>query len=215
MILTTILLLLIFIILLILFVISLSYNYQFVIKYQEFISTEIFLGNKLINFRYKKSKNTQKNFIKILNYKKEIKKENKNKDKNQEKIQKKIEKAKKDKDENDNKFKFSLINKKNLVHILKFILKIYKEIKPDLIKIDLNISLSDPYYNGLIMANYYSIKNAYPNFPVSVSTYWDQEVVEGKAEIKGQIKPILILFLILKFIFSPQTLKIIWQYRKD
>ena len=213
MILTTILLLLIFIILLILFLISLAYNYQFVIKYQEFISTEIFLGNKIINFRYKKDKNIQESFIKILNYKKEIKKENKNKykDKNKEKIKK----AKKDKDENDNKFKFSLINKKNLVHILKFILKIYKEIKPDLIKIDLNISLADPYYNGLIMANYYSIKKVYPNFPVSVSTYWDQEVVEGKAEIKGQIKPIVILFLILKFIFSPLTLKIIWQYRKD
>ena len=157
-------------------------------KYEGKLTTEIYIGNKLINYYY------------IKDEKKEIIKPKVNKTK--------IKKGK-------FSFPFQLITKANLLHILKFLLKLYNELKPDSIKVDLTIALSDPYYNGLILANYYSMKRVYPNLPVSISTCWDREVIEGQGKIKGKIKPIVIIFLALKFILSPQTLKILWQNWKN
>jgi len=206
--------LLIFIILLILLVISLSYHYNFILNYEQNFSTEIYFGNKLINFKYIKKKNKQISYIKFLGYEKEIIK-NKKSSKKEEIIKKNVEKADKEKKKSKSSFPFKLINKTNIIHVFKFLFKIYKEIKPDSINIDLAIAFSDPYYNGLILANYYSLKGVYPKFPVSITTYWDREVIEGRGEIKGKIKPIVILFLIFSFVFSFNTLKMFWQYRKN
>lgn len=205
---------LIFIIFIILFVISLSYNYVFTFNYEKSLSTEIYFGNNLINIKYIKKKDKKISYIKFLGYEKEIIKNNE-KRKKEEIIKEKIEKTDKEKKKSESSFPFKLINKKNIKHIFKFLYKIFKEIKPDSINIDLAIAFSDPYYNGLILANYYSLKGIYPNLPVSIATYWDREVIEGQGEIKGKIKPIVILLLIFRFIFSIRTLKMFWQYRKN
>ncbi|MGM0436642.1 MAG: hypothetical protein ACQEQD_00065 [Bacillota bacterium] len=204
---------LIFIIFIILFVISLSYHYVFTFNYEKYLSTKIYFGNNLINIKYIKKKDKKISYIKFLGYEKEITK-NKEKRKKEEIIKEKIGKTDNKKKKSESSFPFKLINKKNIKHIFKFLYKIYKEIKPDSINIDLAIALSDPYYNGLILANYYSLKGIYPNFPVSINTYWDREVIKGQGKIKGKIKPIVILYFIFSFVFSIKTLKMFWQYRK-
>ena len=193
--------------------ISLSYNYNFILNYKNSLSTEFYFGNNLINFKYIKKKNKKISYIKFLGYEKEITK-NKEIKKKEEIIKEKIEKVDKEKKKSKSSFPFKLVNKTNIKHIFKFLFKLYKEIKPDSINIDLAIAFSDPYYNGLFLANYYSLKGIYPKLPVSITTYWDREVIEGRGKIKGKIKPIVILYFIFSFVFSIKTLKMFWQYRK-
>ena len=111
-------------------------------------------------------------------------------------------------------FPYKLINKKNINHILQFLIKFYKFIKPNSISLNLILGFSDPYYNGLILAYYSSLKGAYKNLPINITVNWQKEVSKGQGKISGKFVPISILFSILFFIFSPQTLKILWQYYK-
>lgn len=214
MILVAIFWILIFIIFIILFVISLSYNYNLIIDYNDSFSTEFYFGNKLINFRYLKNKNIQKSFIKFLSFEKEITKDDTVQEDIDEIIDEKVDKTKKEKKKTKSSFPIKLINIENLKHVFNFLYKLYKELKPDSININLFIAFSDPYYNALMLANYYSLKAVYPNFPIKITTYWDREVIEGQGKVKGKIKPIFLLFFVFKFVLSLKTLKFFWQYRK-
>ena len=201
---------LVFIIFIILFVISLTYKYKFILEYNNSFIYKININTFIFKLKYIKYNSHSETFINIFSFEKKLINELKNDEKEKKNINE-IEEVEKESDES---FPFKLINKNNINHLLHFIIKIYKHIKPDLINLNLNISLSDPYYNGLILAYYYSIKNTYPKLPVNIAVNWQKEVIEGQGKIEGKITPIILLYHIKIFFFSPQSLKILWQLYK-
>jgi hypothetical protein len=197
MILNIILLLLFFIIFLILFAISIPYKYRISFKYDKHYQQKIHISNSFFNWDILNSeKNKDKKESDEYNYK-TVKN----------KIDEKEEKS-------SSKFPFKLITKENLSHILKFLLSLYKKVKVNEIDFKFLINFEDPYYNGILLSSYYTIKGVYPNLPITIKINWEKEVSKAQGKIEGDFRPIIILYTILAFILSPRTLKILWKYYK-
>lgn len=75
------------------------------------------------------------------------------------------------------------------------------------------ISFADPYYNGIISAYYFSLKNIYPDLPIKIVVNWQEETFAGQGIISGRIIPIVFFYQLLIFIFSPHSIKTLWQLR--
>jgi len=212
-------LLLIFLSLIFLFLvlISLPYFFQLNIEYKEQFHYEIVVNNFFSKIKHSNNHTGKnENYIKLFNYQHNIA----NKDK------KKIENKTQNKNDNnqgnkiiEKKRKFrlyiKLFNRRNINHLLCFLLKIYQLIKPDDFCLNIFLSFDDPYYNGLLMAFYHSLKGCFPDFPLRITVNWQEEVIEGKVKAAGKIIPVVIIYHLLFFLFSTQTLKIIWQLYKS
>ena len=178
-------------------------------------------------------KNPQKNylFIKIFKFKKRINPTLLAKN-NKEKINKSITKvknagskkikntfgsSKNNKKESLIKLKNNLgiINQENLKHILNFLIQLFSKLRADKFKLELLFSTSDPYYNGLFLAFYYSIKEIFnfKNFRAEIC--WGEIKLETEIEIAGRIILSKLFFELLKFIFSFKTLKILRKIYKN
>lgn len=197
--------LLVFITFVILIILSLPYFYQYSFAYRDNLHHKIQIEKAIYKFTYISYKDYSKTSISVFNLKKEIIKY---------KDEKKSEIKNKKTDSVSRGFPWKIISKDNIEDLLKFLIKIFKLIKPDDFRLDLLISLDDPYYNGLILAYYHSLKGVYLNFPVRLNINWQEEVVEGQGKIAGKIIPIVIFYHLLVFSLSPQTLKILWQIHK-
>lgn len=198
--------LLISIILFIFFIISLPYHYQFSFEYKDNLHLETQVDNIIFKIKYINLKDKTSTIVNILNFQKKI-----NKDKNKKIYKNKDKKA----DKKSRKgFPFKIITVDNINHLLNFINNILKLIKPYYSNINLLISLEDPYYNGLILSYYHSIKSVYPNLPVQITVNWEEEVIEGQGKIVGKIVPIFVIYSLIIFILSPQTIKILWHVYK-
>mgnify|MGYP000450398184 CR=1 FL=1 len=141
--------------------------------------------------------------------------ENKSKKIIKEKIGQKsaAEKKEKKSDKSKNKFKFDfkLINRKNLNHIFRFILKLIKFLKMDYLKLSLVFSTADPYYNGIFLAYYYTFKELFDYPDIKAQINWQEVVFEAEGSAGGTIIPLKIFWQLFKFIFSFKSLKIFWQ----
>ena len=196
MILTFIFMLLFFIIFIILFAISISCKYIISINYDNYFKLKIHIRTLFFNWEIlNKDKKNDKKDSNEYNYKK---------------VEKKIDKNNKEK--SSFKFLFKLITKENISHIFKFLFSLYKKIRTDKVDLHILINLDDPYYNGILLSTYYSIKGVYPNLPIKININWQKEVNKAQGKIKGSFRPISLLYMIVIFVFSPRSLKILWQY---
>ena len=174
----------------ILVLISLPFFYSFKFKYKDSFQYEIQLNIACFKLKYSKFKQHNK--------------------------QQKTAKEKTINKKNESKIALPLkiITKNNIEHVLKFLSKIFKHIKPDKANLDLLLSFSYLYYNGLILAYYLSLKNFYPALPLEIIVDWEQEVIEGQGMISGKIVPLVFFYHLLIFIISPQFINIIWEIYK-
>ena len=212
----------ILIIFLMLLVISLPYSYQFSFDTKDKHYYSRLVKTIFFELKYHKSKDYNITYISFLCFNKIIKKENESNKMSQEEKEelKKLKKNKsktdksKSEDDSDKSFPFKLITRDNLSHLLSFLIKEFKLIKPDNYELDLILSFSDPYHNGLTLALYHSLLGVYPNLPVSLKVDWQKEVVEAQGKAVGKIFPIIPLAHLLIFILTPKTIKILWQLYK-
>lgn len=194
----------IFLIILFFLIIPYKYSYQFV--YDNGLSYIITI--KTYPFVYVKTKknNLIQKYIKICGYQKTLKNK-----KEKKQIDDVVDEQKEEK-----KFDFPLniITKNNIIHIIIFVKDIINLIRPDSLNIKTIIGCQDPYHNGILIAYYYSFKNAYPKLPINLSINWKQKYFHSEGIISGYILPIQILLRLLTFIFSIRTLKVLWEVIK-
>lgn len=120
-------------------------------------------------------------------------------------------KKKEPKDKSAFNFDFKLINKDNLNHIFSFILQMLKILKMDYLKLYLCFSFDDPYYNGLFLAYYYTIKEFFDYPDLKAEVNWQEVIFEADGSAGGKIIPAQIIFHLFKFIFSIKSIKIFWR----
>jgi len=197
-------LLIIFLFILFLLIIPYKYSYQFV--YDNGLTYIITIKTYLFIYVKEKNQNLIHKYIKILGYKKILKGKKRKKE-----IEKVVDEQKKEK---KSEFPLSIITKKNIMHLLRFIKDIINMIRPNSLKIKTIIGCEDPYHNGLLIAYYYSLKNTCPKLPINLSINWQQKKLHTEGIISGYILPIQILLKLLTFIFSIRTLKVVWKVIK-
>jgi hypothetical protein len=206
--------------------VSLPYHYALYFDFDKTLKYHLAVSVLFLRLIFQADSENKLFFIKIFNLKKEFKAAENNKvsnfieNKSKKIIEKKFKnktdpaaekKEEKSKKKSKFKFDFKLINRKNLNHIFKFIVKMIKILKLDYLKLNLVFSLEDPYYNGLFMAYYYTFKGLF-NYPdLKVEINWQEVVFEAEGSAGGKIIPLEIILQILKFIFSLKSLKIFWQ----
>ena len=203
-------------------VISLPYTYQFSFDTKNKHYYSILVSTLSFRLKYSKAKDYNITSISFLFFNKVIKKENESSKLSQEEKEelkeikkKKSKKEKEEKNEDSDKgFPFKLITRDNISHIIDFLVKVFKLIKPDRYNLELILSFPDPYYNGLILAFYHSLISVYPNLSINLKVNWEKEVVESQGKAVGKIIPIILLIHLIIFVLTPKTIKILWQMFK-
>ncbi len=227
MILTFFLSVLLLLVIIIITILSLPYCYQFKFSYHNTFALQLNLTILFINFKLHYFQKNQKLFLSIFNYSREIKSKPQNNDRLS------VEKQKSDVKKDDKcksseniwykkiwhfSFPRQIITKSNMDHIFSFLIKFLKKLKPAEFNFNLTGSFSDPYYNGILLAVYYTLINHYPNLPVNISISWPEEYLKTDGKISGRIIPTAVIFNLLVFIFSKKTIKILWKlylYKKS
>lgn len=217
------------IIIIMIIIIPLLLDYHYLIKFEYDSSLILFISISTSLYSYQlirypeESCLIKKSNINFLGIKKEY---INRKEKDEQKISSSLKetKAEEKKKEKKNKIKdikeklktgASLASKENLEHIFFFIIDLLKELKPDKFSLFLNLSFSDPYYNGLILGYYYSLKEILKlkNFKIEVD--WFEPKFEANSIIKGEIIPVKILFTLFRFIFSMQSIRLLADFIKS
>lgn len=217
-------LLIIFLIFSIILLLVLPYHYALYFKFEKTLEYHLSLSLLFLQLIYKANSEERLFYLKIFNFKKQFKINEKKeiaefiKDKSKKIIYKKIkqktasEKREKTvKSKNKFKFDYSLINKENLDHIFKFIIKMVKFLKMDYLKLKLVFSFADPYYNGLFLAYYYTFKELFDYPDLKARINWQEQIFEAEGSTGARIIPLTIIWQLLKFIFSIKSLKIFWK----
>lgn len=208
-------------------VILLPYHYAFSFDFKEKLYFKVFFSVLFLKLFLEGDLKDQSLHIKILNFKKKLnfdkeKSSKFNKDNAvniiKEKIENKISADKKQekaitvkKNKNGFKFDFSLLNKENFKHLFSFIIRMLKILKVDYLKLNLLFSFADPYYNGLFLAFYYTIKELFDYPDLKVKINWQEVVFEADGSAAGSIVPLRVLFELFKFVFSVRSFKIYWK----
>ncbi|ADQ14593.1 hypothetical protein [Halanaerobium hydrogeniformans] len=110
---------------------------------------------------------------------------------------------------------FSLIiNQENFSHIFKFLIRLFDYFKDTLIKIKLNFSLSDPYYLGLFFAYYYNFKKIFKKGVLETNICWQETKLKADLELTGNVIVIRLLWILISFLFSMKTLRLLKQFYK-
>lgn len=110
-----------------------------------------------------------------------------------------------------------LFSRANIEHLARFGGRLLYLLKPDFIELNFLLGCSDPYYNGLLLAVYYSIKNSWSTFPLNLCINWEQEVMVGSGKIKGKIIPVQVVRVLLSFVFSCRSyhlFKQLYQWKR-
>lgn len=218
--------LLIFIIFFLFLAAALPYHYALYFNYDKDLKYRLSISVLFLELIFNGDLENQSFLIKVFNLKKELNIssdnkavkfiEKKSKKIIKEKIKNKTEAEAEKKEAQVEKrskfnFDFKLINRENLNHIFKFIVEMIKILKMDYLKLNLIFSLGDPYYNGLFLAYYYTLKElfAYPELNAEIN--WQEVVFKAEGSAGGKIIPLQILVHILIFIFSLKSLKIFWR----
>lgn len=218
--------LLIFIIFAIILVIALPYHYELYFDFNKVLKYRLTISVIFLEMIFKADSESQLFLIKVFNFKKELNLKDDNKALNyiekksknifKEKIKAKTEpeakkQSEKSKSKTKFKFNFKIISRENIKHLFKFIIDLLKILKMDYLKLELLFSLDDPYYNGLFLAYYYTLKELFDYPDLKAEINWQEVVFEAEGSAGGKIIPLQIIFHFLKFIISLKTLKIFWQ----
>jgi len=218
--------LLIFIIFSIFLVSSLSYHYALYFKFDKNLRYKLAVSVIFLQLIFRADADGHLLLLKIFNFEKELNLNKKNKlinfieAKSKKEIKKKIinktaadDEQSKEKSKNRSKFSFDfkLINRENINHIFKFIVKMIKILKMDYLILKVAFSLGDPYYNGIFLAYYYSLKEIFDYPDLKAEIKWQEVVFEAEGSAGGKIIPLQIVYHFLKFVFSIKSLKIFWR----
>ncbi len=112
-------------------------------------------------------------------------------------------------------YQIDLFNRKNFSHVYGLLRNLLSLIKPKYYNIDITAGLPEPDLNGLLLAFFYSLKSSRSEFPVSLKINWEREVIETWGIISGSVVPLQLIGQLLCFLFSPTTLKLLWQLRRQ
>ena len=107
-----------------------------------------------------------------------------------------------------------IINQNNLNHLFQFIVKLLNHLKNNLLKIKMDLAFSDPYYSGLFYAYYYSFKNLFKKGVFNADLCWQASEFKGDLEIAGKIILIQMLWIMISFLFSLKTIRLLKQFYK-
>lgn len=205
---------LIFSILALFLILSLPYHYLLTFDYQQTIKLEFYFSVLFFKINFIIRDNRKEFYLRIFNFKLKLPLKNYGF-----KIRAHSKKAAaKIKNNKSVPGFFSLINLfqlKNISHLLKFVKKIVKQLQPKSFKLNLLLSFSDPYYNGLLLAYYYPLKELFGWSEISLEINWQKPCFNADGEVGGRIFPIKIFFILLNFIFSRQSFKIFWLLYKS
>lgn len=215
---------LIFLIFSIILLLALPYHYDLSFNLQDRLNYSFSFSVIFLKLIFEGDIKKQSLFLKTFSYKKEIKLEdnkitsfieNKSKKLIKEKIEQKTSEKKesqgKSKKKSNFKFDFSLINRENLNHIFSFVVEMIRILKIDYLKLNLVFSFDDPYYNGIFLAYYYTLKELFDYPDLKAEINWQEVVFEAEGSTGGKIIPLKIIWQLLQFIFSIKSLKIFWQ----
>lgn len=220
--------LLFFLIFFILLITALPYYYKLSLNYDQNIKLQFWLSILFLQVKIDILDEDNEFQIQIFNYQKIFKTKKISSEENkaakfiQEKGKKFFEnkfnkdnKEKTNEDKKKFKFPFHIITRENLNHIFSLLIKIIKELKPDFLKLNLQFSFPDPYYNGLFLAYYYTFKELtnYPDLKAEIN--WQEVMFKVKTSLGGKIIPLKLFLILLNFIFSGKSFKIFWQIYKS
>lgn len=127
-----------------------------------------------------------------------------------------VEKKTKDKDKSKTKtstdkssnYKEVLIFiKDNLSEIKDMIKGLYDIFKPKYLNIYFLLGTYDPYYNGLILALYYTLKGSKSHVPVEIDINWTKEVFNSYGKIEGSFFVARIIWKVFKFLIGTGLFK--------
>ena len=216
----------IFLIFFIFILLLLPYQYAFSFCFREKLNYTLSFSLFFVKIIFKNRDTEQLLSFKIFNFIKELKVNKKNKiekwiqNKSKKLIKTKFtnktiadnkETSQKSEKKSKFKFDFSLINYKNFNHLFKFFVKTIKILKPDYLKLKFLFSFDDPYYNGIFLAYYYSLKNLFDYPDIKAEINWQEVIFEAEGSAGGKIVPLESIWHFLKFIFSLKSLKIFWK----
>lgn len=117
------------------------------------------------------------------------------------------EKSKENEAKNNTNKKLLIFIKDNLSKIINLIKDLYDIFKPDNLYFHFLLGAYDPYYNGLLLAFYHTIKGSKPDFPVEIDIDWSKEVFNSRGEIKGSFAGFRIIWEALRFLIGTGLLK--------
>ena len=216
----------------ILFLTALPYYYSFTLNYDQHLKLQFLISVLFLKVNFYIKEEKKELLLQIFNYKKTFKLNNlapeENKaakfiqDKGKDFIKSKFEnnktdenKEKKETEKSKFKFPFQIIKRENINHIFAFLINLIKELKPDVFKLNLLFSFSDPYLNGIFLAYYYTFKQLtnYPDLKAEIN--WQEVMFKAESTIGGKIVPLKLVYILLNFIFSIKTLKIFWKIYKS
>ena len=109
-----------------------------------------------------------------------------------------------------------IINRDNLRHLGDFIISILKIIKPKEYSLEIFLGTSDPFYDGVFLAIYYSIVYPLAGNQIKLKTGWDEMIFTSRGSAAGRFRISELLYRFLIFILSPQTWRILykmWEHR--
>ena len=130
--------------------------------------------------------------------------------KDKKKSHKEVNKEKKStKNEMDARILKKLLQKDLILHVVRFLKDLVGILRPKVLMIKGKVGFYEPHHTAWFQAILSTISGANIFTNLDIDTVWDDEHFEGELIIKGQLAPIVILFRLLKFLISKNTLKII------
>jgi len=103
----------------------------------------------------------------------------------------------------------SLFQKDIILHALRFLKDLIHILKPKVLIIKGKIGFYEPHHTAWLQAMVSTISELNILKNLHIDPVWDDEHFEGELTVKGQLAPIVIIFRLLKFLISKNTLKII------
>ena len=99
-------------------------------------------------------------------------------------------------------------------HIFDLIKGLASIFKPDTVKFDCHLGFEDPYYNGIFLAGYYSLKGNYSDLPLTLNVDWEREVLDLRGEVVGRFILLQVFWRIMFSGLSLKTVKLLLKKRK-
>lgn len=209
-ILTILLLLILLPILLIFILIFLPFYYEMRYEYVDKLRYNIKFGFIFLKIKVDHTEDKHLTSLNLFNFR--IYTFTDDKQKKEEELEEKLEGAPKEKAKSSKaKSYFNkevlIFIKDNLSKIIELVKGLFDIFKPDHLCIYFLLGTYDPYYNGLILAFYHTIKGSKPDFPVKININWTKEVFNSHGEIEGSFIGARLIWKIFKFLIGTGLLK--------
>lgn len=193
-----------------------SYKGRF--SYEENFACELTLKTLLIRFCYRRDKRGGEGRIKIMGFTffRQKKEEEKSRPEAEKKtpaedaggdISKKIKSL-------PEAFRGEIICRANLVHLKKHLVRLLSRLIPHSYRISLSVGCPEPHWNGLILSFYYALIYPRTGDRITCQIDWERELFAGRGEFEGRFSPVEIIFILLLFLFSRRTMKMIYHIIK-